>query len=146
MTQDTSREAVESLICGPLTEIARSLGIAVTEDDAETCKAVAATLRALLDERDELRTCAGLRMDLANHHNAARCPYCNSDMQRQADSIAALTAENAALRAQVEADDALMRAVQSLTGDIWSTPIPNALAACRNARKATRTKGTDNAG
>jgi len=27
-------------------------------------------------ERDALRECVHLRMDLTNHHNAAKCPYC----------------------------------------------------------------------
>ena len=52
---DTSPEAVERLIAGPLTEIARSKGMPVTEDDVDTCKLVAATFRALSAERDALR-------------------------------------------------------------------------------------------
>ena len=43
------------MISGPLTEIARSKGMPVTEDDVDTCKLVAATLRALSAERDALR-------------------------------------------------------------------------------------------
>ena len=46
-TPDTSPEAVERLISGPLTEIARSKDMPVTDDDVDTCKLVAATLRAL---------------------------------------------------------------------------------------------------
>ena len=44
---DLTPEAVERLISGPLTEIARSKGMPVTDNDVDTCKLVAATLRAL---------------------------------------------------------------------------------------------------
>jgi len=54
-TSDTSPEAVERLILGPLTEIAGSKGMPVTDDDVDTCKLVAATLRALSAERDALK-------------------------------------------------------------------------------------------
>ena len=48
-------EAVERLISGPLTEIARSKNMPVTDDDVNTCKLVAATLRALSAENERLR-------------------------------------------------------------------------------------------
>ena len=53
--QDTSPEAVGRMIAGPLTEIARSKGMPVTDDDVDACKLVAATLRALSAERDALK-------------------------------------------------------------------------------------------
>jgi hypothetical protein len=33
-------------------------------------------LTELVGELARLRECVGLRMDLSNHHNAAKCPYC----------------------------------------------------------------------
>ncbi|MFV1538728.1 hypothetical protein [Phaeobacter sp. JH204B] len=52
---DTSKEAVETFIKTELTEIARSTGLLVSEEDVEACKEAAAIMRTLLYERDALR-------------------------------------------------------------------------------------------
>ena len=36
-----------------------------------------ADLDALCSEIERLRESVHLHMDLSNHHNAAKCPYCN---------------------------------------------------------------------
>jgi len=52
MSIDTSTEAVDALCTGPLSEIAMSQGLPVTQQDVETVCIAAATIRALAAERD----------------------------------------------------------------------------------------------
>ena len=91
---DTSPKAVERLISGPLTEIARSRGMPVTDDDVDTCKLTAATLRALSAAlQTERVNCVALL-------NEADCEYnrkTNALIERHAQQITDLKAR-AALR------------------------------------------------
>ena len=97
----TAPEAVERLISGPLTEIARSKDMPVTDDDVDTCKLVAATLRAL----SAAHAAALVRERDANakamqHLRRAEAAEAERD---------ALKSELARLRALMEARDAFER-------------------------------------
>lgn len=52
---DTSKEAVERFIVGPLTEIAFSVGMPVTNEDKATIVTNVAMLRALQSDNERLR-------------------------------------------------------------------------------------------
>ena len=103
-TQDlTAPEAVERLIAGPLTEIARSKGMPVTKDDVDTCKLVAATFRALSAERDEMTRRRDYWKALAEGQDFTRV-YLETCAERdalKAELVSTLTA--AILDAQIRA-------------------------------------------
>jgi hypothetical protein len=58
-------------------------------------------------ERDALKGCVFLHMDLSNHHNAAKCPYCNPILQIQLDG-------NRAFKARAEAAEQLVATCEEL--------------------------------
>lgn len=67
-----------------------------------------------------LRKCVHIGMDLTNHHNAALCPYCQPDLQKQMAEMATLRAELATLRA---ANQRLHRRAQKAEGAIQSAQV-----------------------
>ena len=101
----TAPEAVERLISGPLTEIARSRGMPVTDDDVDACKLVAATLRALSAALEAERANCVTMLNEADYDYNRKT---NALIKRHAEQIITLKSRAEALDAKLkEAVEAL---------------------------------------
>ena len=110
---DLSPEAVERL--------ARNLElyfiqVSVKDTAAATLRALSARVAELEAERAALLVCASLHMDLTNHHNAAKCPYCNPDLQKQIDREREYKARAEAAEARLQAAGQLAAAAKKIGG------------------------------